>query len=97
MELIANGDSTRDTENKLESIVDLLEKSDAREYYVVEKGDTLARILRRLGSVGLSLSSEDLLSANPGANPARLRVGQKLFLPSPAADPTAGAPQPNEP
>jgi murein DD-endopeptidase MepM/ murein hydrolase activator NlpD len=53
--------------------------------YLVQAGDTLERIARRLG-----VPAEALLNANLLDNPRRLRVGQRLKLPhAPAATPAA--------
>jgi len=57
--------------------------------YLVRPGDTLWGIARRLG---VSLSA--LVAANPGVNPNRLMVGQRLAVPgvapAPAPPPPAG-------
>lgn len=49
---------------------------DTREYAVIH-GDTLATIAHRNG-----VSLKSLMDANPGVNPRKLRVGQKLELPA---------------
>ncbi|MFZ5824984.1 MAG: M14 family zinc carboxypeptidase [Bacillota bacterium] len=55
--------------------------------YVVQPGDTLWAIARRFG-----LSVAALQRANPGVDPLRLRVGQRLVIPS--AAPPAPTPTP---
>lgn len=45
--------------------------------YAVRRGDTLSRIARRYGS-----DVSAILARNPGLNPRRLRVGQRLFIPT---------------
>lgn len=45
-------------------------------WYVVQRGDTLYGLARRLG-----VSLDSLLAANPGLNPDRIRVGDRLRLP----------------
>jgi LysM repeat protein len=47
--------------------------------YSVVKGDTLEGIASR--QLGSRSRLEDLLKANPGVDPARLKIGQKLQLP----------------
>jgi hypothetical protein len=51
--------------------------------YVVQPGDTLAAITRNCNRSGVSISLEDVFNANPGIEPGRLQVGQKLLLPTP--------------
>ena len=56
--------------------------------YVVVKGDSLAKIAKKHG---VTLSA--LKAANPGVEPTKLKVGQKLSIPaggSPAAAPATG-------
>ncbi|MGE5507294.1 MAG: LysM peptidoglycan-binding domain-containing protein [Chitinophagales bacterium] len=45
-------------------------------YYVIQRGDTLSAIARRLG-----LSQKALIAANSGLNPDRIRAGDRLRLP----------------
>jgi LysM repeat protein len=52
--------------------------------YVVVHGDTLGKIAKRCG---VTLSA--LKAANPGVEPTRLRVGQKLTIPAGGSAPTA--------
>lgn len=54
--------------------------------YTVEPGDTFYTIARKLG-----VPMKALMDANPGVEPRRLRVGQKLVVPSGAS---AGAHRP---
>ncbi|MDX2188173.1 MAG: LysM peptidoglycan-binding domain-containing protein [Opitutaceae bacterium] len=44
--------------------------------YVVEKGDTLALISKKTGG-----KQNDIINANKLADPSKIRVGQKLFIP----------------
>ena len=44
--------------------------------YVIKSGDTFAKIARTNG-----ISSESITAANPGVNPSKLHVGQKIKLP----------------
>ncbi|MGJ8725425.1 MAG: LysM peptidoglycan-binding domain-containing protein [Roseibacillus sp.] len=50
--------------------------------YTVQSGDTLSQIAERYG-LGLS----QLMSANPGIDPARMRVGKRLNIPSTYSSP----------
>lgn len=45
--------------------------------YVIVKGDSIVTLARRLG-----VSIKQLLDANPEMNPSRLRIGQKIHIPS---------------
>jgi len=45
--------------------------------YTVQRGETAFAISRRHG-----LTVPDLVAANPGLNPARLKAGQRLNLPA---------------
>ncbi len=47
--------------------------------YVVQKGDTLWSIAKRVYNDGRRW--RDIQSANPGVQPSRLRVGQQILLP----------------
>jgi 5'-nucleotidase len=49
--------------------------------YLVQKGDTLWRIAAKL--YGNGQRYRDIAAANPGIEPTRLRVGQKLLIPRP--------------
>jgi len=53
--------------------------------YVVKSGDTLAAILAAYQQSGVKVSQSQVIKANPGLNPDRLKVGQKLFIPEPSA------------
>lgn len=46
-----------------------------KKIYTVEAGDTFNQIAKNMG-----LKIEDLMNANPGANPERLQIGQELVL-----------------
>lgn len=54
--------------------------------YVVEKGDSPATIAKKLG-----VKTKDLIDANPGLDPKKLQIGQKLNAPGGAAAPAAPA------
>jgi hypothetical protein len=63
--------------------------------YTVQKGDTLERVARQFYRDG---DVERLLRLNPGLDPQRLRIGQRLHLdlesPAPTDDPTTPDTQP---
>jgi LysM repeat protein len=44
--------------------------------YAVQKGDTLALIAKKTGG-----KSQDIINANKLADPSKIRIGQKLFIP----------------
>ncbi|MCX7825792.1 MAG: LysM peptidoglycan-binding domain-containing protein [Verrucomicrobiae bacterium] len=48
--------------------------------YIVEKGDIPQTIAKKLG-----IKTKDLLDANPGLDPKKLQIGQKLNVPGGAA------------
>jgi hypothetical protein len=49
--------------------------------YRVEPGDSLASIVRAVAQAGFNTSTKDIFHANPGLDPTKLRVGQKLLIP----------------
>lgn len=51
--------------------------------YVVKPGDTLYAIIQAYREAGINVTLSDVLKANPGLNPNRLQVGQKIFIPQP--------------
>ncbi|MFA6560816.1 MAG: LysM peptidoglycan-binding domain-containing protein [Verrucomicrobiia bacterium] len=59
--------------------------------YVVEKGDQPVSIAKKLG-----IKTQELLDANPGLDPKKLQIGQKLNVPgaAAAAAPAGGIPAP---
>ncbi|MBI5686385.1 MAG: LysM peptidoglycan-binding domain-containing protein [Verrucomicrobia bacterium] len=59
--------------------------------YVVEKGDSPVTIAKKLG-----IKTQELLDANPGLDPKKLQIGQKLNVPGApaAAAPAGGIPAP---
>jgi LysM repeat protein len=66
----------------------------AREYpipgkfYVIHKGDSLAKIAQAASVFGQVITIEVILRANPGLDAARLLVGQKIIIPEDKADGT---------
>jgi LysM repeat protein len=51
--------------------------------YVVKKGDTLSIIVQAYRDNNIKVSTEQILKANPGLKPERMKVGQKIFIPVP--------------
>lgn len=56
--------------------------------YVVKSGDTLARIAAR--ECGSSKAASQIASLNPGINPDRIKVGDKLVLPASSGAKSSG-------
>lgn len=52
--------------------------------YVVQSGDTLSAIVAEYRKQGVKVGVDDVLKANPGLKATNLKVGQKIFIPSPA-------------
>ena len=51
--------------------------------YQVKRGDTLSIIVQAYRDNNIKVSTDQILKANPGLKPERLRVGQKIFIPAP--------------
>ncbi len=51
--------------------------------YVIQKGDTLSVIVKAYREKGVKITTDQILKANPGLKPERLREGQKIFIPAP--------------
>jgi LysM repeat protein len=60
-------------------------KSESKKTYVVAKGDSPVSIARKF-----KISSDDLLSANKIDDPHKLKIGQKLIIPTKATKPKKG-------
>jgi LysM repeat protein len=50
--------------------------------YVVHRGDSLASIAEAFNNAEVTATLRDILAANPGLDPARLKVGQVLDIPA---------------
>jgi LysM repeat protein len=50
--------------------------------YVVRAGDSLSSIVQNFTRAGVPVSIEEILQANPGLEPTRLLIGQKIFVPA---------------
>jgi LysM repeat protein len=53
---------------------------------VVESGDTLSTIIAAYKDKGIKVTLDQILKANPGLKPEKLKVGQKIFIPAPGAE-----------
>lgn len=51
--------------------------------YQVKKGDTLSIIVQAYRDNNIKITTDQVLRANPGLKPERMRVGQKIFIPAP--------------
>ena len=51
--------------------------------YIVKKGDTLSIIVQAYRDNNIKITTDQILKANPGLKPEKLRVGQKIFIPAP--------------
>jgi LysM repeat protein len=60
-------------------------KSESKKTYVVAKGDNPVSIARKF-----KISSDDLLTANKIEDPHKLKIGQKLIIPTKATKPKKG-------
>jgi LysM repeat protein len=60
-------------------------KSESKKTYVVAKGDNPATIARKF-----KISSDELLAANKIEDPYKLKIGQKLIIPTKATKPKKG-------
>jgi LysM repeat protein len=49
--------------------------------YMIHSGDTLAHIAQAAGVLGQPVTVQEILTANPGLDASRLRVGQKIIIP----------------
>lgn len=52
--------------------------------YIVHAGDSLAAIAAATAALGQPVTMAQILEANPGLDPARLRVGRKIIIPASA-------------
>jgi LysM repeat protein len=52
--------------------------------YTIQTGDTLSVIVSAYRDKNIKITTDQILKANPGLKPEKLRVGQKIFIPAPA-------------
>jgi serine/threonine protein kinase len=50
--------------------------------YVIHPGDTLSLIIHAYRQKNITVTAEQIMKANPGLKPARLRVGQRILIPT---------------
>ena len=53
--------------------------------YQVKKGDTLSLIVQAYRDNNIKITMDQVLKANPGLKPEKMRVGQKIFIPAPTS------------
>jgi LysM repeat protein len=53
--------------------------------YTIEAGDTISAIAKAFRDKGVKVSVSQILRANPKLDPAKLYVGEKIFIPDPNA------------
>lgn len=51
--------------------------------YEIQSGDTLSVIVQAYREKGIKVSIDQILKANPGLVPEKMKVGQKIFIPKP--------------
>jgi septal ring factor EnvC (AmiA/AmiB activator) len=51
--------------------------------HVVRSGETLSVIIQAFREEGIKVTLDQVVKANPGLNPDRLQIGQKIFIPAP--------------
>ena len=51
-------------------------------YYVIQSGDSLSAIAKAYGEKNIKVTVTQIQKANPGLNPEKMRVGQKIFIPA---------------
>ena len=51
--------------------------------YVIQPGDTLSVIVQAYREKNVKVTVDQILKANPGLKPDKLRPGQKIFIPAP--------------
>lgn len=51
--------------------------------YEIQSGDTLSVVVQAYREKGIKVSVDQILKANPGLVPEKMKVGQKIFIPAP--------------
>jgi LysM repeat protein len=51
--------------------------------YVIQPGDTLSAIVQAYKEKNIKVTVNQIVAANPGLKPERLKEGQKIFIPAP--------------
>jgi LysM repeat protein len=52
-------------------------------YYTIHSGDTLLAVAKAYRAQGIKVTTDQILKANPGLDAKNMKVGQKIFIPSP--------------
>jgi len=52
--------------------------------YTIKSGDNLSSIVKAYKEQNIKITTDQILKANPGLQPEKLKVGQKIFIPAPA-------------
>jgi len=58
--------------------------------YTIQKNDNLSAIVQAYKEKNIKITTDQILKANPGLNPNRLRVGQEIFIPAPTGGKSEG-------
>ena len=51
--------------------------------YVIQQGDTLSAIVQAYRDKNIKITKEQIIKANPGLVPEKMKPGQKIFIPAP--------------
>jgi len=57
--------------------------------YTIKSGDTLSAIIAAYKDQNIKITDKDILKANPGLVPEKMKVGQKIFIPAPQKEKAA--------
>jgi chromosome segregation ATPase len=52
--------------------------------YTIKSGDNLSTIVKLYKEQNINITTDQIKKANPGLQPDKLKVGQKIFIPAPA-------------
>ena len=59
------------------------DKSDKGFEHTVKSGDTLSGIIAAYREQNIKVNKEQIMAANPGLVPEKMRLGQKIWIPAP--------------
>jgi LysM repeat protein len=51
--------------------------------YTIKNGDTISAIIQAYKDQNIKVTEKDILKANPGLVPEKMKVGQEIFIPAP--------------